>query len=241
MSAPDLTFGTRTPAAPVSVACWMPLRSLGPPTRMKTGVGFPSPTAVSIPNASSCESGELIGSITSQSKPAALIELATSGEALCSTTPTVGRTLSFARKELWPNIVATDHAPHPVEAKECEWDAAANGMVGLESALSVVQQTMVDTGLMGWADVARVLSATPARIGRLTGHGEPVAAGSAAELTLVDPAASAEFGTDRLAGRSANSPYLGRTLPGRVVATFHRGVPTVLDGAVRPAEEVARG
>jgi dihydroorotase len=139
------------------------------------------------------------------------------------------------------DIVATDHAPHPVEAKECEWDAAANGMVGLESALSVVQQTMVETGLIGWADVARVLSATPARIGRLSGHGEPVAAGSAAELTLVDPSASAEFGTDRLAGRSVNSPYLGRTLPGRVVATFHRGVPTVLDGAVRPAEEVARG
>lgn len=137
------------------------------------------------------------------------------------------------------DIVATDHAPHPVEAKECEWDAAANGMVGLESALSVVQQTMVDTGLLGWADVARVLSSTPARIGRLAGHGEPVAEGSAAELTLVDPAASAEFGTDRLAGRSVNSPYLGRALPGRVVATFHRGVPTVLDGLVRPADEVA--
>ncbi|RXZ49828.1 dihydroorotase [Agromyces binzhouensis] len=137
------------------------------------------------------------------------------------------------------DIVATDHAPHPVEAKECEWDAAANGMVGLESALSVVQQTMVDSGLMGWADVARVLSATPARIGRLRGHGEPVATGSAAELTLLDPSATADFGVDRLAGRSVNSPYLGRTLPGRVVATFHRGVPTVLDGAVRPAAEVA--
>jgi dihydroorotase len=112
-------------------------------------------------------------------------------------------------------------------------------MVGLESALSVVQQTMVDTGLMGWADVARVLSATPARIGRLAGHGEPVAAGSAAELTLLDPAASGEFDVDRLAGRSVNSPYLGRTLPGRVIATFHRGVPTVLDGVVRPADEVA--
>ncbi|MRX44977.1 dihydroorotase [Agromyces kandeliae] len=137
------------------------------------------------------------------------------------------------------DIVATDHAPHPVEAKECEWDAAANGMVGLESALSVVQQTMVDSGLMGWADVARVLSATPARIGRLSGHGEPVAAGSAAELTLLDPTATADFGVDRLAGRSVNSPYLGRTLPGRVVATFHRGVPTVLDGEVRASDEIA--
>ncbi|GAA4055867.1 dihydroorotase [Agromyces indicus] len=137
------------------------------------------------------------------------------------------------------DIVATDHAPHPVEAKECEWDAAANGMVGLESALSVVQHAMVDTGLIGWADVARVLSAAPARIGRIAGHGEPVAAGSAAELTLVDPAATEAFGTERLAGRSVNSPYLGRTLPGRVVATFHRGVPTVLEGVLRPADEVA--
>lgn len=107
MSEADLTFGTRTPAAPVSVACWIPLRSVGPPTRMRTGVRLPSTTAVSIPNDSSCESGELIGSMTSQSKPAALIEWATSGEALCSTTPTVGCALSFARKELLLLIVVT--------------------------------------------------------------------------------------------------------------------------------------
>ena len=61
------------------------------------------------------------------------------------------------------DIVATDHAPHPVEAKDCEWDAAAFGMVGLESALSVVQASVVDNGLLDWTDVARVLSATPAR------------------------------------------------------------------------------
>jgi dihydroorotase len=138
------------------------------------------------------------------------------------------------------DIVATDHAPHPIEAKECEWDAAANGMVGLESALSVVHAAMVDTGLIGWADVARVLSETPARIGRLAGHGAPIAVGAPAELTLYDPSASAEFDLARLAGRSVNSPYLGRTLPGRVVATFHQGYATLLDGAVRPADEVAR-
>ena len=138
------------------------------------------------------------------------------------------------------DIVATDHAPHPVEAKECEWDAAANGMVGLESALSVVHAAMVETGLMDWADVARVLSEAPARIGRLAGHGTAIAEGAPAELTLYDPSGSAEFGIDRLAGRSVNSPYLGRTLPGRVIATFHRGYATLLDGVVRPADEVAR-
>ncbi|WP_139417022.1 dihydroorotase [Agromyces laixinhei] len=138
------------------------------------------------------------------------------------------------------DIVATDHAPHPVEAKESEWQAAANGMVGLESALAVVHAAVVETGLMNWADVARVMSAAPARIGRLHGHGESIAVGAAPELTLYDPAAASEFDLDRLAGRSTNSPYLGRRLPGRVVATFHAGYPTFIDGAVRPRDEVAR-
>ncbi|RXZ69556.1 dihydroorotase [Agromyces albus] len=138
------------------------------------------------------------------------------------------------------DIVATDHAPHPVEAKESEWDAAANGMVGLESALAVVHAAVVETGLMGWADVARVLSEAPARIGRLRGHGGALVAGSPAELTLYDPSAASAFDLDRLAGRSTNSPYLGRTLPGAVVATFHSGYPTYLDGVLRPADEVAQ-
>ena len=134
------------------------------------------------------------------------------------------------------DIVATDHAPHPIEAKEVEWDAAANGMVGLESALSVVHASVVEDGLLDWSDVARVLSSAPARIGRLRGQGQELAVGSPAELTLYDPAASREFGTGDLAGRSVNSPYLGRTLPGRVMATFHNGYATVLDGRV--VEEV---
>ncbi|WP_127793557.1 dihydroorotase [Agromyces sp. LHK192] len=137
------------------------------------------------------------------------------------------------------DIVATDHAPHPVEAKECEWDAAANGMVGLESALSVVHRTMVETGLLDWAGVARVMSETPARIGRIAGHGTPLAAGAPAEVALYDPQASGTFDVARLAGRSVNSPYLGRELPGRVVATIHAGYATVLDGVVRDADEIA--
>ncbi len=139
------------------------------------------------------------------------------------------------------DIVATDHAPHPPEAKECAWDEAANGMVGLESALSVVQAAVVDTGLLSWTDVARVMSTTPAAIGRLGGYGAPLAIGSPAHLTLIDPGATREFGVADLRGRSVNSPYLGRTLPGRVVATFHAGRPTVLEGELRPMEEVARG
>jgi dihydroorotase len=139
------------------------------------------------------------------------------------------------------DIVATDHAPHPVESKEAAWAEASFGMVGLESALSVVQIAMVDTGLLDWAGVARVLSSAPAAIGRLDGYDAALQVGSPAHVTLVDPAARSTFGVEHLKGRSVNSPYLGIELPGRVVATVHRGVPTVLDGELRPAEEVARG
>ncbi|BAJ76501.1 dihydroorotase [Microbacterium testaceum StLB037] len=130
------------------------------------------------------------------------------------------------------DIVATDHAPHPAEAKACEWAAAANGMVGLESALRVVQQAMVDTGLLAWTDVARVMSKTPARIGRLDGHGTPVAEGQPASFTLYDARPSRTFAVDDLRGRSKNSPYLGRELPGEVRWTVRSGIPTVVDGAL---------
>jgi len=137
------------------------------------------------------------------------------------------------------DIVATDHAPHPIESKDCEWDAAANGMVGLESALSVVHASVVSNGLLGWTDVARVLSHTPARIGRLRSQGQVIAVGAPAELTLYDPAATRVFGRTDLSGMSVNSPYLSMTLPGVVRATFHHGYATVLDGALRDAADVA--
>jgi dihydroorotase len=137
------------------------------------------------------------------------------------------------------DVVATDHAPHPAETKSCEWPAAANGMVGLESALRVVQQAMVDTGLLGWDDVARVTSATPAHIGRLAGHGTPIEAGQPASLTLYDPAPVRPFTRDDLHGRSGNSPYLGRELPGEVRWTFFAGTATVADGLLseRPGDD----
>jgi dihydroorotase len=128
------------------------------------------------------------------------------------------------------DIVATDHAPHPVEDKDCEWSAAAFGMLGLETALSVVQHTMVDTGMMSWTDVADRLSVRPARIGQLADQGQPLAAGSPANLVLVDPTVTRTVVPSESASLSRNTPYDGMELPGRVVATFLRGTPTVLDG-----------
>ena len=129
------------------------------------------------------------------------------------------------------DAVATDHAPHAVEDKDCEWAAASMGMTGLETALSVVAEAMVETGLLGWDGVARVMSRTPALIGRVAGHGRPLAVGEPANVTLVDPAARRTVVVEGMATQGRNSPFVGRELPGRVVATFLRGVPTVLDGA----------
>jgi dihydroorotase len=137
------------------------------------------------------------------------------------------------------DIVATDHAPHPVESKECAWPEASFGMVGLESALSVVQAAVVESGQLSWADVARVFSSMPAKIGQVAGYDAPFTIGSAANITLVDPSARRTFGLEELKGKSTNSPYLGRQLPGRVVVTVHRGVATVLDGTLCSPEEVA--
>ena len=128
------------------------------------------------------------------------------------------------------DCVATDHAPHALEDKEAEWGAAAFGMTGLETALSVVVLTMVEPGLLTWRQVADRLSHAPAHIGRLPEHGRPIAVGEPANLCLVDPGVRWTVDPSQSASRSRNTPFAGRELPGRVVATFLRGMPTVLDG-----------
>jgi dihydroorotase len=136
------------------------------------------------------------------------------------------------------DAVATDHAPHADHDKEHAFVDAAFGMLGLQTALGVVAQAMVEPGLLDWAGVADRMSVRPAAIGRLAGHGRPLAAGAPANLTLVDPAASWTVEPDALASRSRNTPFAGRTLPARVVATFLRGRQTVRDGLL--LEAVAR-
>jgi dihydroorotase len=136
------------------------------------------------------------------------------------------------------DIVATDHAPHASSRKDCTWHDASFGMVGLESALSVVQHTLVDSGHIGWSDVARILSVTPAEIGRVDGYASPLTVGSPANITLVDPATSESWSTSRLYGGSTNSPFVGMTLPGRVMSTIFRGIETVIDGTLVAPELV---
>ena len=137
------------------------------------------------------------------------------------------------------DIVGTDHAPHPSEHKECEWAQAAMGMTGLETALSVVQHAMIDTGLMDWEGFARVTSLTPAAIGALESQGRPLAAGEPANVILVNPSARRTVDPNKMASKGRNSPFAGLELPGVVQATFFAGHPTVLDGVLNTPHPVS--
>ena len=135
------------------------------------------------------------------------------------------------------DVVGTDHAPHPVEDKDCEWQAGAFGMTGLETALSVVIETMVKTGKLDWRGVARVMSQTPARIGRLEDQGGDIAVGQPANLAIVDPNVTRVVDGASQLTASDNTPYAGMELPGQVIATFLHGAPTVLGGVPVPVSE----
>ena len=125
------------------------------------------------------------------------------------------------------DVVATDHAPHPAETKECAFSEASFGMMGLESALGVVRETLVETGLMNWSDVARVMSTRPAEIGQLPGYAQPLSIGAPAHLTLVAP----DLPTPPPHGSlSSNNPYREMSLRGAIRHTFFHGRPTVTDG-----------
>ncbi|WP_328355356.1 dihydroorotase [Mycobacterium sp. NBC_00419] len=128
------------------------------------------------------------------------------------------------------DCVATDHAPHAEHEKCCEFSVARPGMLGLQTALSVVVDTMVRTGLLDWRGVARVMSENPARIVGLDDQGRPLEVGEPANLVVIDPAAEWVVDGADLASRSANTPYAAMTLPAKVTATLLRGTVTARDG-----------
>jgi dihydroorotase len=130
------------------------------------------------------------------------------------------------------DIVATDHAPHPTESKECEWQEAAFGMLGLETALSIVQKTMVDTGMMNWIQVADRMSIAPARIGGYEEHGQPLVVGSIANLVVINPTKKWTVDRDLVLSKSSNTPYHGHELPGVITHTFFKGTATYSNGIV---------
>ena len=130
------------------------------------------------------------------------------------------------------DAIATDHAPHPHEDKDCEWAAAAFGMLGLQTAFSVALLTMVEPGLLDWRGLADRMSVRPARIGAVADQGHELIAGSAANVCIVDPSATWTVDAGAMASKSRNTPYASMTLPGAVTHVLFRGQPTVLDGVL---------
>jgi dihydroorotase len=130
------------------------------------------------------------------------------------------------------DAIATDHAPHPHEDKDCEWGAAAFGMLGLETAFSIAVKTMVEPGLLDWRGLADRMSVAPARIGRVREQGHALEVGSIANIALVDPSATRVISSDHLASKSRNTPYASMELPGAVVHVLYGGNVTVRDGAL---------
>ena len=130
------------------------------------------------------------------------------------------------------DIVGTDHAPHPTEDKDCEWQSAAFGMVGLETALSVVAKAMIDTKLMDWAGLVDRMSIAPAKIAGYARHGQAIKVGSAANLTIIDTTAKWIVDRNRLASKSKNTPFEGMELPAQVIHTFLNGKQVLNGGAI---------
>jgi dihydroorotase len=130
------------------------------------------------------------------------------------------------------DIVATDHAPHPGESKECEWQEAAFGMLGLEHALSIIAHTMVETGLLDWVGVQERMSIAPATIAGYAEHGQGLAPGSPAHITVINPKAPYRVDRDNLASKSRNTPFHGMEFSAQVVATYFHGRKVFSNGSV---------
>jgi len=130
------------------------------------------------------------------------------------------------------DIVATDHAPHPAEDKDCEWQAAAFGMVGLETALSVLVKTMIETKMMSWNDLIDRMSIAPARIAGYSTQGQLIEEKNHANLTIIDKDKSWIVNRDKLQSQSKNTPFNGYELPAVVTDVFHNGVQVLKDGTV---------
>lgn len=127
------------------------------------------------------------------------------------------------------DIIGTDHAPHPVESKECEWQSAAFGMVGLETAFPILYTTLIASGRISWGRAIEVMSSNPARIAGYENHGRQLRVGEPAHIAVVNPEGCLKVDRAQLASKSKNTPFHGMEFQGTVVATVFNGYLTHKD------------
>ena len=130
------------------------------------------------------------------------------------------------------DCVVTDHAPHAPHEKDCEWEIAFFGIVGLETSLPLMLTNLVLPGTMSWSRLVEVMAVNPRRCLRLPEV--RIEAGSTADLTLIDPAAQVTVTEDWLQSRSKNSAWQGQTLTGCPTDVFVAGRRTLTEGVPTP-------
>lgn len=128
------------------------------------------------------------------------------------------------------DCLVTDHAPHAIHEKDCEWEIAFFGTIGLETSLPLMLTKLVGTGEMSWKRLVEVMAVNPRKVLRLAPVA--IAVGSAADLTLVDPGKVVEVTEDWFQGKSKNSAFLGETLRGAATDVFVDGKRILIDGVV---------
>jgi dihydroorotase len=119
------------------------------------------------------------------------------------------------------DVVASDHAPHSLEEKQVEFDAAPPGMIGMETLLPLTITHMVDTGILSLGKAIALMTVKPARALGITAG--TLATGAAADVVVFDPEGRVEVTGDWFRSLSKNSPFVGSTLSGRVLMTIHDG------------------
>jgi dihydroorotase len=137
------------------------------------------------------------------------------------------------------DIVATDHAPHSAEHKDCEWQSAAFGMIGLETALSVVIKTMIETKLLTWEELSNRMSIKPAQIAGYANQGQKISQGSVANLVLFDPNANWIVDRDQMRTKSKNTPFDQMQLPGQITDVIYAGKLVLKNGKLIDIESTS--
>lgn len=127
------------------------------------------------------------------------------------------------------DCIGTDYTPHPLEIKDCEWQAGVFGMIGLEIALPVVQEVLVDTDRMNWQDVAHIISTTPAVTDRVPSRGQGIVEDKPANLTSYNPTVCCTVTSDVQYSITTGTPFLGMELSRQVRYTMWRESLTVRD------------